>query len=216
MTDFDEVNRRLAETIAWCHSHMSVSDPTGSLRSLELRPVEIGKVPTHVLLWAATTETEGVVDSLCSVRRSLLTGSAQKEQNNKKTRALSGHPTDGRLLCYLPYANLADGAAEEASRGFFDADNMPPWDTWVWFDYLGSKLENGYDISYAYYLVTWVPQQFITLADAGIVTNPEECILWLDDYNPILKRRLEDNRSGLPHQSGPEIANGPRYKRTTK
>jgi len=31
--------------------------------------------------------------------------------------------------------NLADGAAKHPSKGFFDVDNTPPWDTWVAFSH---------------------------------------------------------------------------------
>ena len=34
---------------------------------------------------------------------------------------------------HAPDDNLADGAAALASRGFFDEDNAPPWDTWLWY-----------------------------------------------------------------------------------
>ena len=37
----------------------------------------------------------------------------------------------GELLLYFPDMNLADGAAEAETGGFFDVHNTPPWDTWV-------------------------------------------------------------------------------------
>jgi hypothetical protein len=72
----------------------------------------------------------------------------------------------GRLLLYAPDENLCDGAAEVASLGFFDVDNVPPWDTWVAFS-------NGT-------LLSWVPPSLVTLAQSGIEVNPECCILWMD------------------------------------
>ena len=71
---------------------------------------------------------------------------------------------DGRLLLYSPDENLFDGAAMVASNGFFDVDNIPPWDTWICF--VGR------------YLVSWVPPQHLELANSGIEVNPEGCILW--------------------------------------
>jgi hypothetical protein len=71
---------------------------------------------------------------------------------------------DGRLLLYAPDENLFDGAAQYASKGFFNVDNVPPWDTWVCF--------------FEEYLVSWVPPQLLELANAGIEANPERCILW--------------------------------------
>jgi hypothetical protein len=37
----------------------------------------------------------------------------------------------GRLLLFDPEGTLSDGAAEASTDGFYDADNVPPWDTWV-------------------------------------------------------------------------------------
>jgi hypothetical protein len=70
----------------------------------------------------------------------------------------------GRLLLYSPDENLCDGAAQYSSKGFFDVDNIPPWDTWVCF--------------FEQYLVSWVPPQLLELANIGIEVNPEQCILW--------------------------------------
>jgi len=70
----------------------------------------------------------------------------------------------GRLLLYLPDENLSDGAAQYASKGFFDVQNVPPWDTWV------CLIER--------YLVSWVPPLLMDLASQGIDVNPEQCILW--------------------------------------
>jgi hypothetical protein len=78
----------------------------------------------------------------------------------------------GRLLVFAPEDNLACGAAEYASMGFFDVDNVPPWDTWI--------------AMFGKYLVSWVPSQIVPLVQEGLDVNPEQCILWSDD--PSLSR----------------------------
>ena len=35
------------------------------------------------------------------------------------------------LLAYDPDGNLCDGWAGTVTYGFFDVDNIPPWDTWL-------------------------------------------------------------------------------------
>jgi hypothetical protein len=70
----------------------------------------------------------------------------------------------GRLLLYSPSENLACGAAEASSNGFFDANNVPPWDIWVDFS-------EGT-------LLSWVPPALVDLAQMGIYVNPEGCIRW--------------------------------------
>jgi hypothetical protein len=72
--------------------------------------------------------------------------------------------TVGKLLLFSPRDTLSDGAARYSSKGFFDVDNIPPWDTWVCF--------------FEKYIVSWVPPQLVELANAGIEVNPEQCIFW--------------------------------------
>jgi hypothetical protein len=72
----------------------------------------------------------------------------------------------GRLLLYRPAENLACGAAEQSSHGFFDVNNVPPWDIWVDFS-------EGT-------LVSWVPPPLVQAAEAGIDANPEQCIQWAE------------------------------------
>jgi hypothetical protein len=73
---------------------------------------------------------------------------------------------DGRLLLYVPSENLADGAAQYGSNGFFDVNNVPPWDIWVAFS------ERT--------LVSWVPRGLVELAEKGIDAHIEGCIRWAD------------------------------------
>jgi hypothetical protein len=86
------------------------------------------------------------------------------EQN--PSQGATGNAADGRLLLYVPSENLADGAAEFSSNGFFDVNNVPPWDIWVDFS-------NGT-------LTSWVPPMLLDAAEMGIDANPEECIRWAD------------------------------------
>jgi len=65
---------------------------------------------------------------------------------------------------YTPSENLACGAAEASSNGFFDVNNVPPWDIWVDFS------ERT--------LVSWVPPGLLDVAQMGIYVNPEACIRW--------------------------------------
>jgi hypothetical protein len=74
----------------------------------------------------------------------------------------------GRLLLYSPSENLACGAADASSNGFFDTNNVPPWDIWLGFS-------NGM-------LVSWVPPALVDVAAMGVFVNPEECIRWADSH----------------------------------
>lgn len=93
----------------------------------------------------------------------------------------------GRLLVYFPDANLADGASEVASRGFFDVHNVPPWDTWIALARdPGASRPGGYDE----YVVSRVPPALIATVQAGIDVNVEGCIAWLDESDVSARAEL--------------------------
>jgi hypothetical protein len=93
----------------------------------------------------------------------------------------------GRLLIYFPESDLACGAAEHETEGYFDVHNVPPWDTWVtYIKEPGRNSVSGDDE----YLIAWVPPVFVNLVNNGIYVNPEECIQWLSDTSVELARTL--------------------------
>ena len=79
------------------------------------------------------------------------------------------------LLVIEPAGSLSDGAAQVASAGYLDANNMPPWDTWL-------TSVTGLS-TWGPALVCWVPAWAREHVQAGIEVNPERCLSWahLDD-----------------------------------
>ncbi|NOK23634.1 hypothetical protein HMI50_42305 [Corallococcus carmarthensis] len=94
----------------------------------------------------------------------------------------------GRLLVYFPDDNTCDGGAELATRGYFDVDNVPPWDTWVGM----FREDPESDTQSADYLIAWVPPVFLDAVAQGIRVNPEVCIQWLEDSTTMMAKRLKD------------------------
>lgn len=88
----------------------------------------------------------------------------------------------GRLIAYSPDFNLACGVCEVETKGYFDVDNTPPWDTWVAL--LDAPNAKHWESS----LIAWVPSVFVPLVQAGINVIPEQCVLWLDDCPRSLQR----------------------------
>jgi hypothetical protein len=70
----------------------------------------------------------------------------------------------GRILLYQPAENVADGASQAASLGFFDGNDAPPWDTWI--HYADGNV------------ACWIPDSLISLAQNGIDANIVQCIQW--------------------------------------
>jgi len=92
------------------------------------------------------------------------------------------------LLVYFPDFELADGAAEAETDGFFDVNDTPPWDTWV---ALFSDPELTGAGSRAVYLVSWVPESLIAVVQRGLEVSMTDCIAWLENTNTGLATRLE-------------------------
>ncbi len=126
----------------------SIAPLEAQLRTPSLRPTLLGEA-------RMATDRQELVRSVVVRRSELVRG---------QDYFVDG--SEGKLLLYAPEENLADGAAKHASNGFFDVDNVPPWDTWVVFSH-------GI-------LLSWVPPQLIGLAQSGIEVNPECCVRWLD------------------------------------
>jgi hypothetical protein len=69
--------------------------------------------------------------------------------------------------------SISSVESEAATRGFFDIDDRPPWDTWI--ATIPSAQEDRAT------LITWVPMGLIELVGRGIYVNPYACIFWLSD-----------------------------------
>ena len=176
----NELIERFNETVAWCSLKRLASEApydgpflseklseekwseaelqphlvlAGQLRSSELKPAF--QEPLQLL-----SQWVSKVNEVAARRSQQIARIASQAESQPKEQR-------GRLIVYAPQDNLSDGAAEVQSLGFFDVDNVPPWDTWVT---MAGK-----------YLLAWVPPQMLKFANAGVEVNPEECIKWADD-----------------------------------
>jgi hypothetical protein len=170
-----EFIRRLTDTIVWCRGAGSLLQPATSLRTCK---------PKH----------EDLASQHHQVFQVGVERSRRLAASGRRDLPLATDLCGGRLLAYFPDENLADGVAQMKSEGFFDVDNIPPYDTWVWmvrdvktFDYR----DGGTGEREANYLVAWVPPDFIGLASRGVKANPEECILWLDTLDDEFVQSLK-------------------------
>jgi hypothetical protein len=172
--DEREFIKRLTETIYWCRETGSPSEPRTSLRTCRRGLTDLSS------RWDQ-------VSSVSAERSGRLFSSGKR--NLPSVTGLCG----GRLLAYFPDDNLADGWAQTVSKGFFDVDNIPPYDTWVWMvrNMRAFKYSDGASGELeADYLVAWVPPDFIQFASDGVAANPEGCILWLDTLDDEFVRSL--------------------------
>lgn len=163
-----DFKRRLAQTIFWCARRPDTANPESCFRTPGLRPSPFEEDRFHM------------VDRVVRAREAL---GGEAMQAATIPDALGG----GRLLIYFPNSNLFCGAAEDQTDGFFDVDNIPPWDTWVSYWEEDQQNVDNFDNEY---LIAWVPPAFVELANEGINVNPEECIKWLSDTSVEMARVL--------------------------
>jgi hypothetical protein len=130
----------------------SIAPLKDQLRTISLRPYSMFDCP--LLL----SEKINIVEDVANRRAGLLKTIGRYPEISQVNL------TEGRILLYAPDENLFDGAAVYYSKGFFDVNNVSPWDTWVCF------VDD--------HLVSWVPPALEELAAAGIDVNPEKCIQW--------------------------------------
>jgi hypothetical protein len=98
------------------------------------------------------------------------------------TMELGRKALSGRVLLLLTNLNLRDGAAEEPSGGLIGQLNVPLCDTWIAFLSMPSK-EGKVEPA----LACWIPRYVSDFAQRAIEVNPEECLVWADEWSQTTK-----------------------------
>jgi hypothetical protein len=165
----------LRDAACWCaRAH---GDPGTCLRTPQLQPRDA----VHVA--AAIAEMERIVSEVVGTRAQWIARRGSFEDHERRASLPAG-----RLLFFDPVASLSGGGTQAASAGFFDDGNTPPWDTWV---YCVDDRSLPDEAVFSTVLLSWVPRNFIGVADAGIRANPEGCLSWASDASTGLTRALE-------------------------
>ncbi len=148
----------ISEASTWCSLEESFKC---NLRSAALDPSMILSIPRdgdiHAFVQNSYESYQRAVEEVCRRRSAFLNA---QELTAQHSTLISG----ARLLTYQPLETVSDGAAEAASKGFFDISDAPPWDTWLFY----SKGT----------ILSFVPESFLRVAQAGIDANPVDCIHW--------------------------------------
>jgi len=175
----------LRETIAWCQVRATLEAPVTSLRSPQLIVDAAAERKALELYWQDNPIIRRVV-----FRRSQL---LMSEPTFPSDRVMEMAVKGGRLLVCDYAASDACEASFDASRGFFDMADVPPWDTWVEV-FEPSKPAPPW----VGWLIGWVPSKFVPLAQAGIEVNPCGVLFWADRrFNMRAENRILD-QADLP------------------
>lgn len=157
------VLKALSETVAWCLRRPLQQD---QFRSRELDPSALLRVPpfgeSNIGVWLEKKREsyQSAVNATNANRSALV------RDTNIEVADPAVAKSKGRLLLYEPLETVTDGASDASSRGFFDIEDAPPWDTWFLYSE-GS-------------IFSWVPEALVQDAQAGIDANPVDCIHWCD------------------------------------
>lgn len=191
---------RVREAATWCALRADPARPDVCLRTPALMPAGFRWPPRRYLHpsapgfaedeargWSLSdrhpSQDHASIEQLADRRRELLAG-------ERGWRVADVALRGGRILAYDPGINLFDGAAEATSAGFFDVDNVPPWDTWLCFVHGPPWPVNGNRTTWSAYLLSFIPQEFIACAQQGIEVNPESCIVWASDLQTEFVQKL--------------------------
>lgn len=172
----DDLHLCWVETITWCKLTPD-GPPATRFRSPELKPG--GTVEPAIY-------SSSLVQSICQHRSALL--------KKRKAPVVHNFGGDGRFLLFFPGRSLFDGAAEFSSNGYFNSENEPPWDTWVFF---GEASPSPQSEDYRFYLLSWVPEDYLSIAQSGVEVNPEACLEWLDESVHVDSAKLRRDLKGL-------------------
>ncbi len=128
------------------------------------------KPPRRLSECKTAAECIAIVESLCEARANLLRESGAfpdaSAANGNSTDATATPNLDGKILRYTPLRARGDNAPGYESKGFYDGDSCPPWDTWVCF-------ADGELISY-------VPRLLCGLAQRGLELDTADRLHWAD------------------------------------
>lgn len=165
----DWLRKRIVEAAMWTNAELSKTSAIQVIKEKLWR----GKHPAQLRSTLLDPRRFGAESSLGDHHnlptRDAVEGLVQRRAELTSARFLTDR-RDGKLLLFTPQDSLADGAATLASDGFFDIDNVPAWDTWVYFD---GKM-----------LLSWIPPQLFPKVQSGIDANAEGCLRWADDADP--------------------------------
>lgn len=84
----------------------------------------------------------------------------------------------GRYLIYSPLHATMDALASGETEGFFDESDSPPWTTWVSFINFTDAMLGDFEG----YLVCWIPDDLISLAQEGMNVCLGNSLFWADDF----------------------------------
>lgn len=177
----EQIAGYIRSAAAWGWSQMNTADP-GSWRPQSLSCSEL------LLL-----SEKDRVDTSCWSRERLLRDK-QQISINAPTEHAASPIWGGRLLYYKPDSSTYCGIAALDTRGYFDNQDCPPWETWAGWVRVRPSLWPTFRRDWRDklpYLIAWVHPALIAKVDEAInAMSFEGGIGWLSDIDLALNQQL--------------------------
>jgi hypothetical protein len=109
-----------------------------------------------------TLERIRVVDELVQKRRQLITSLSDNVSRD----------AGGRVLAFELDASFFDRVAAAETGGFFDSEDLPPWDTWISYCFDRSRSR--------WVLVSWVPASCISIVELATRVHMANAYQWVE------------------------------------
>lgn len=105
-------------------------------------------------------------------------GARRREILHATGLALPSANKEGRVLLTTAFDGcFHDGVVADATGNYFDASDLPPWDTWLAFDCEYPESRG------AWALLVWVPGPFLQVANRAREVHIVEPYEWLADQS---------------------------------
>jgi len=179
---------RLYETIHWCKNRVDLRFPESCLRSALFVPI----LASHAARWDALCLSSRMIEDLAQTRRRNMVPNVGE---------LPGLLNGRILLCAYEYTNHNE-AALAATDGYFDGDDVPPWDSWIaevvsrvhsdagiaWHDASKPDVSTVIECRQPAHalLAAWVPDPFIPLVQLGMEAECMGMLSWIEPVSENL------------------------------
>ena len=181
-----DLRLRLLDAVMWSAERANPNNPKDCLRTEAFRPY-IFNDSRHATVCdvvsarhRALVETSRIPDVALNTNRD--DDSAAFAELWKLMPAALGN---GRLLVWDRDETIDDGVGESLTRGYLDASDMPPWDTWVTYV---SPDDDG--VAQTGYLLSWVPPEFVPSVTDAVANNAYGALYWLKESRLLLSEIL--------------------------
>ena len=173
---------RLKQVIAWTEHLMQhfvypIDRQNHGAIFRQINPVINGQ-PLYASEWGYTTWNLDVYD-LNNFRQALQVAFSQRDTVIEGAdSSATNFQSLGRILYFHTQLTTHDGAAIVDSNCFVDESDVPPIDTWFYFDDEEANL------------LCWIPRKFEAVTQAAIDVEMMGSYHWLDEAGPLTHKEI--------------------------